>query len=193
MRITNLTSLAAGFLLFAVPALAATDGRYTAPSGEFSIAMQTTMDKEFYPGPATGNADIVLVDFAYGMAKAHSGFAQRSIEWLRLSAPVDPAAFDVRATDTVTGYLEGRFAGSKFAVTDRKKARNDAGQLVYSFAASGAINGTPTEWRGAVLFFDSGVALVSQLYTAVTKPLLDADGITDAELAQWAGTITPGK
>ncbi len=195
MRILLSAGLAAGLLLSAGPALAekVVDGRYVAPGGEFSIAMQTTADKLFKVGKEGGNADLVLVDLQYARAQAHSGFAQRTIEWLKLAAPVDPAAFDARAADTVSGYLEGRLAGSQFTITDRRKARDAGGRLVYTFAASGAVNGKPALWSGALLFFDSGVALVSQLYTPDTKPMLDADGATDAELAQWAATIRPEK
>lgn len=195
MRVLMSAGLLAGLLLSAGSALAEkiVDGRYIAPGGEFSIAMQATADKLFKVDKEGGNADMVLIDLQYARAQAHSGFAQRTIEWLKLAAPLDPASFDARAGDTVSGYLEGRFAGSAFTITDRRKARDAAGQLIYTFAATGTVNGKPAAWVGALLFFDSGVALVSQLYTPDTKPMLDADGATDAELAQWAGTIRPGK
>lgn len=195
MRHIALPALAIGLALAAGPALAGfiMGERYVSPGGEFSIAMETTADREFHVDRQAANADMALVDFQYGMALAHAGFAQRTIEWLKLAAPVDPMATDARANETVTGYLEGRFAGDKFDITDRRKTRDATGQLVYVFTAAGTHNGAPAAWVGAVLFFDSGVALVSQLNTLSTKPMLDADGLTDAELATWASTIRPGK
>ena len=181
-------------LLAAAPAEAKmVDGRYVAPGGEFSIAMQATADKLFKLDKEGGNADLVLIDFQYATAQAHNGFAQRTVEWIKLAAPVDPAEYDAHAAATVSGYLEGRFSGVVFTTTDRRKQRNASGQLFYTFAATGTVNGTPSSWHGALLFFDGGVALVSQLNTTATQPMLDADGITDAELAAWASTLTPGK
>lgn len=180
-------------LLAASPASAKmVDGRYVAPGGEFSIAMQATADKLFKLDKESGNGDLVVVDFQYATAQAHGGFAQRTVEWIKLAAPVDPAEFDAHAAATISGYLEGRFAGVAFTTTDRRKQRNESGQLVYTFAATGTVNGTPSAWHGALVFFGGGVALVSQLNTTATQPMLDADGITDAELALWASTVRPG-
>ena len=180
-------------MLAAMPASAKMiDGRYVAPGSEFSIAMQATADQLFKLDKESGNADLVVVDFQYARAQEHSGFAQRTVEWIKLAAPVDPAQFDAHASQTVSGYLEGRFAGVAFTTTDRRKQRNASGQLIYSFAATGTVNGTHSAWHGALLFFDGGVALVSQLNTVATQPMLDADGITDAELASWASTVRPG-
>lgn len=185
--------LAAIFWATSTSAGTISDGRFVSSGGEFSIAMQSTMDREFKAGDELSNADIVLVDMSYAMADAHFGFAQRTIEWLKLAKPVEPASYDAQASDTVNGYLEGRLAENKFVITDRKKSRNEAGQLVYSFSATGAVNGTPAAWNGVVLFFDSGVALVSEFHALGTKPMLDADGLTDAEFAAWAATLRPGK
>ena len=179
-------------LLAALPASAKmVDGRYVAPGGAFSIAMQATTDKLFKLDKEASNADIVLIDLQYARSDGHANYAQRTIEWIRLDAPVPDVELDRHAADTVTGYLEGRLAGDNFIVTDRHKQRSESGQLIYSFAATGTVNGAPSAWHGALLFFGGGVALVSQLNTAATQPMLDADGVTDAELASWASTIRP--
>lgn len=180
-------------LLAASPASAKmVDGRYVAPGGEFSIAMQATADKLFKLDKEASNADIVLIDLQYARSDGLADFAQRTIEWIRLDAPVPDVELDRHAADTVTGYLEGRLTGDNFIVTDRRKQRNESGQLIYTFAATGTMNGTPSAWHGVLLFFGGGVALVSQLSTNATQPMLDADGITDAELASWASTVHPG-
>ena len=195
MRIKIFSGLVAATLALATPSSASFFGsdRYVSPGGEFSIAMQTTMDREFHVDKQNANGDIVLVDFQYAMAQAHNGFAQRTVEWLKLDKPVDAALYDAKASETVSGYLEGRFAGNVFTIATRQKQRDTDGRLVYVFSATGTFNGTPCAWQGSILFFDSGVALVSQLNTLNTRALLDADGLTDAELTAWASTIRPGK
>ena len=193
MRKSILLGLAVALLAAPGAAAKIVGDRYVAPDGAFSIAMAATADKEFKLDKEGGNADLVVVDFQYAMAQAHEGFAQRTVEWIKLEAPVDPAQYDAHASATASGYLEGRFAGVAFTMTDRRKLRTESGQLVYTFAATGTVNGTPSLWHGALLFFDSGVALVSQLHTAATQPMLDADGITDAELTTWASTVRPEK
>ena len=194
MRKTFLCGLAAASVLLAAPPAFAkmVGGRYVASDGAFSIAMEATADKLFKLDKEGGNADLLVVDFQYATAQAHNGFAQRTVEWIKLAAPVDPMQFDVQASETVKGYLEGRFGTGAFTVAGRSKQRNAAGQLIYSFTATGAVNGKPASWSGALLFFDTGVALVSQLYTPDTTALLTADGINDDELAAWASTVRPG-
>jgi hypothetical protein len=178
--------------LFAAPASAdPAESRYVSPSGAFSISMADADANHFRAGgDETANADMVVADFPYVNSMGLPLPWRRTVEWLRLEKPVDPAQYDSQATDAVTGYLDARFGG-KLTVADRGKVRDADGRLVYAFAAKGTVNDVPTAWQGAVVFFDSGVALVSEL--VASPAFAPKSGVVNQSVVDWAETLRPGR
>lgn len=195
MRITSLLMTLAIALLFATPSLADQSGsekRYVSPSGAFSISMESEFPLGLSTSKETSSGTMVLVDFSYRMAGIPLVW-QRSIEWIKLDRPVDALQMDGQATDTVNGYLEGRFGAGTLVVSDRGKSRDADGRLVYAFAARGRINHYPAIWQGAVLFFDNGIAFASQVLAQPTNYRFDPQGgVIDQSVVNWAKTIRPG-
>ena len=163
--------------------------RYVSPSGAFSISMDG-IDRIWTPGQEDASGNRIIVDFR----RLDHGIAiiwQRSIEWIKLDKPLDPKEFDFQANAVVTGYLEGRF-GDKLTIGDRGKSRDGNGQLSYAFAAKGLVGGMPAYWQGGVVFFDSGVALVSELIAQPTQHKFDpANGVVWPDAMDWARSIRP--
>jgi len=183
----------AASLAAAVPAAAdvLTGGRYAPSTHEFSIAMSAA-DQKFHLDHERTSDQYLLVDFLFTPgASIHGMFAQRAIEWIRFGKPIDATPFDAAATDIVTSFLQGRFPNGNFAIGNRFKARMDSGQAYYVFDAKGTANDVPAKWRGVVLFFPGGIALVSQVRTDTGEALLTDSGITDDEFVRWATTIRP--
>ncbi len=166
------------------------ESRYVSPSGTFSISMADSAAQRFRAGGETTNADMVVADFPYLNSMGLALPWRRTVEWLRLEKPVDPSQYDQQATDAVAGYLEARFAG-KLAVVDRGKFRDADGRLVYAFAAKGIVNDVPTAWQGAVIFFDSGVALVSEL--VASQAFASKSGVVNQSVVDWAETLRAGR
>ncbi|HXC57576.1 MAG TPA: hypothetical protein VNU97_19910 [Rhizomicrobium sp.] len=194
MRYWGLLLLAASFALLAAPASGdemRAARRYVSPSGAFSIAMDDEFDRLFHAGKENVSGDLVVVDFPHMNSMGLATQWGRTIEWLKLDKAVDRLQFDAQASALVDGYLEGRYGAGTFAVLDRGKFRDADGDLVYAFSAKGSLNQMPAAWQGAVLFFDSGVALVSE--TGAQPATFDSkNGVTNEALVDWAETIRPG-
>jgi hypothetical protein len=180
-----------GFVLLATPGIA-DQARYVSPSGTFSIATTDFADRRFQAGAEKANGDVVVVDFPATNTMGLPQTWRRSVEWIKLDKPVEPAQYDAQATDAVAGYLEGRF-GSKLALTGRGKFRDADGRLVYAFAAAGTFNQLSAAWQGAVLFFDNGVALVSEVTAAPPQPTQPQNGVVNQATVDWAETLRPGR
>jgi hypothetical protein len=192
MRHTLASGLVAAVLLFAGPGVAADAPRYVSPSGAFSISLADSAGRSFHPGAETNNADMAIVDFPFTNSMGLELTWRRSVEWLKLDKPVDPAQYDQQATDAVAGYLEARFDG-KLVVADRGKFRDPDGRLVYAFAAKGEFNHLSAQWQGAVLFFPGGVALVSEVAALPPDGHFEAkNGVVSPPLIDWAETLRPG-
>jgi hypothetical protein len=191
MRRIILSGLAAGLLLLTKPSVA-DEARYISPSGAFSIATSDFAERRFQAGAENANGDIVVVDFPATNTMGLPQTWRRSVEWIKLDKPIEPAQYDAQATDAVTGYLEGRFGG-KLALTGRGKFRDADGRLVYAFAAAGTFNQLSAQWQGAVLFFDHGVALVSEVMAAPASPSQPQNGVVNQALVDWAETLRPGR
>jgi hypothetical protein len=192
MRVIALSCAMLGLALFAAPAPAdSSESRYVSPSGTFSISMADADANHFRAaGGETANADMVVADFPYVNSMGLALPWRRTVEWLRLEKPVDPSQYDAQATAAVDGYLEARFGG-KLTVAGRGKFRDAGGRLVYAFAAKGIANDVPTAWQGAVIFFDSGVALVSEL--VASPAFAPKNGVINPSVVDWAETLRPGR
>jgi hypothetical protein len=194
MRIIAASCTLLAFALFAAPAAAGpaqSENRYVSPSGAFSISMADAGANHFRAaGGETENADMVVADFPYVNSMGLALPWRRTVEWLRLEKPVDPSQYDSQATDAVAGYLEARFGG-KLTVADRGKFRDADGRLVYAFAAKGIVNDVPTAWQGAVIFFDGGVAPVSEL--VASPAFASKSGVVNQAIVDWAQTLRPGR
>ncbi len=167
-------------------------GRYAPSSHEFSIDMSSAADQTFHLGHTRASDQYVLVDFLFTPgASIHGMFAQRAIEWIKFGKPMDATPFDAAASDIVTAFLQSRFPSGNFAVDNRYKARTDSGQAYYVFDAKGRANEVPAKWRGIVIFFPGGIALVSEVHTENGEPLLADAGVTADEFVRWATTIRP--
>jgi len=191
MRQIMLSGIAASLLLFATPGVA-DEARYVSPSGAFSIATTDFAARRFQAGAENANGDIVVVDFPMTNTMGLPQTWRRSVEWIKLDKPIDPAQYDTQATDAVTGYLEGRFGG-KLALAGRGKFRDADARLVYAFAASGTFNQLSAQWQGAVLFFGNGVALVSEVMAAPAQAAAPQNGVVNQALVDWAETLRPGR
>ena len=123
----------------------------------------------------------------------YNGIEQRTVEWIRLDKPVDPLTYDAQATALVSSYLEARFGREKLVVADRGKFRDNAGRLIYAFAAKGLVNQWPAYWQGVVIFFDTGVAFPSELLAQDSQhKFAPLNGIILQSTVNWAMTIRPG-
>jgi hypothetical protein len=170
------------------------DGRFVAKSGSFSIDMHRMRDGAFHLSRESASSDVVIADFMYSPgATFHGLFAGRTIEWFNLSQPIAKEQCDQAAGDAVTGYLDGRLGRGKFQVTAKRKARTDDGQLYYVFSARGVLNDSPMDWRGVIVIFDSGIALVSQIAPVEVKKWGVEDAFDEAQFVSWAITVRPGK
>src|ERR1700733_9287022 len=105
-----LPGLVAGLLLLAAPSVA-DEARYAAPSGAFSIATTDFAAHRFQAGAENATGDIVVVDFPMTNTMGLPQTWRRSVEWIKLDKPIDPAQYDAQATNAVAGYLDGRFDG----------------------------------------------------------------------------------
>jgi hypothetical protein len=165
--------------------------RYVAPGGVFSIDMSET--HLFHLGKVSSSADVVMVDFPYLSTSGLAMSVSRTVEWLRIDKPVDPMSYDSQATGLVSGYLEGRYGAGQFTVADRGKFRDRDGRQVYVFAATGNLAQMPAQWQGTVLFFDTGVALVSSVIAQPTNyRFAPKGGIQERSAVDWALTLRPG-
>ncbi len=191
MRGMILPGVLTGLVLFATPGVA-DEARYASPSGMFSIATTDFADRHFQAGPEQVVGDVVVVDFPAMNTMGLPQTWRRSVEWIKLDKPVDPAQCDAQATDAVAGYLDGRFDG-KLVVAGRGKFRDADGRPVYAFAAAGSFNRLAAQWQGAVLFFDTGVALVSDVAAAPAHPAQPLNGVIDQATIDWAQTLRPGR
>jgi hypothetical protein len=167
--------------------------RYIAHGGGFSIAGDDTFHQRFGAAAESRSGDITVVDFPLLNSMGLPLKWGRTVEWVKIDKPVDPLQMDVQASALVEGYLEGRFGAGAFAVADRGKFRGADGQLVYAFSAKGNLNEVPAAWQGAVLFFDTGVALVSETDAQSSQGVFDSrNGVANADLVGWAQTVRPG-
>ncbi|HEX4303576.1 MAG TPA: hypothetical protein VHZ78_12345 [Rhizomicrobium sp.] len=182
-------------LAFAAPCTAeesASGLRYVAPDGEFSISLESNLERLFHAVPVTDNADFLLVDFPIMNSMGLALTWRRTVEWFKLEKPIDPSQYDRQATEAVDGYLQSRFGG-KFVVADRGKFRDANGRLTYAFAAKGELNQLPAQWQGAVIFFDNGVALVSEVIAEDSGHHFESkSGVVNASLIDWAQTLHAG-
>jgi hypothetical protein len=182
----------AASLAAAVPAAAdmLPGGRYAPSTHEFSIVLGSEADSAFHVAHEQASDQYVLVDFAFSAA-THAMFVQRTIEWIKFGKPMDATPFDVAATDLVNSFLKDRYPDGDFAVGNRYKARTDSGQAYYVFDAKGSANRRSATWRGVVIFFPSGIAIVGETDTDNAQDLLAKSGVTQDEFVRWATTIRP--
>jgi hypothetical protein len=193
MRLQLAAAAFAALISTAAAEDAAPADRYVAPNGTFSIATLGGNGVAFHAKPPVVNGDFTIVDFP-SLSSANLPLAWgRTIEWIRLDKPIDPMQWDAQATGLVSGYLESRFGAARFPISDRGKFRDAKGRLVYAFAAKGELDQMPAQWQGVVMFFDGGVAMVSEV---VSQPVGDAyapkNGIQSQDLVNWALTLRPG-
>jgi len=196
MGLRNLLVLAAALGLFAWPAVGGDvqPDRYTAAGGAFSIAAGDAFHQRFGAGAEARSGEILVVDFPLLNSMGLPLQWGRTIEWVKLDKPVDPLQTDAQASALVDGYLEGRFGAGAFTIADRSKFRDADGQLVYAFSAKGNLNQVPAAWQGTVLFFDTGVALISETDAQpASGPFDSRNGVMNADLVGWAQTIRPGE
>jgi hypothetical protein len=192
MRALRPLVLAAALAFATGPSFADSD-RYVAPGGVFSIALHDPAAPLFRRGRESVSNDMILTDFPFvnsaGMATASS----RTVEWIKLVKPIDPAQDDAQATALVEGYLEGRHGAGKFAVTGSGKFRASDGRLVYAFAATTTLEQLPARWQGSVIFFDTGIALVSEIVPQPAGQHADPQGgIVSQPAVDWAQTLRAG-
>ncbi len=181
----------AASLILAAPAQA--DDRYVAPESAFSIALSDPAAPIFRRGRESVSDELIVADFPFvnsaGMATASS----RTVEWIRLDKPIDPAQDDGQAMAVVEGYLEGRYGAGKYGITGSGKFRAGDGRLVYVFAATTVLEQMPARWQGVVLFYDTGVALVCEIVPQPTGQQVDPkSGIVSQPAVDWALTFKPG-
>jgi hypothetical protein len=172
--------------------VSAEERRYASPSGAFSISMENFWARGYSAGKEVVLPNALLTDFSL-----HSvGLAlidQRCIEWVRTDEPITPALYEQRAGEAVDGYLEGRFGAGTFVVLGRGSIQSES-RPVLTFAARGRLNSWPADWQGVVVFFDGGIALVSQVVAQpTTYTPAPVNGITNQQLVDWALTLRPGK
>jgi hypothetical protein len=137
--------------------------------------------------------DLVIVDFPFTNSMGLTLISDRTVEWIRLAKPIDPAQYDAQATALVEGYLEGRYGASKVSIVGSGKFRTGDGRLVYAFAGNGEVQQLLARWQGVVQFFDSGIALVAELVAQPTNHHLDPKGgIPSQPAVDWALTLQPG-
>lgn len=177
--------IAALSLLIAVPA-AADSGRYVAPGGAFSIVAG-----EAHASGETATGNVIVVNFPRANGAGLATQWGHTVEWVKLDKPVDPADNDAQAAALVDGYLNARFGAGAFTVGGRGKFRDDSGAEVYVFSAQGSLNGAAAGWQGVVLFFDSGVALVSNVAPQDEMTASSRNGIVADSLVGWAKTLRP--
>jgi len=178
-------------LLLAGPVLA--EDRYVAPGGAFSIALSDPAAPAFRRGRETASSDIVITDFPFVNSNGLAMASSRTVEWIGLPTPIDPAQYDGQATAVVEGYLEGRYGAGKFTITGSGKFRASDGRLAYAFAATTTLDQAPARWQGTVLFFVSGVALVSEIVPQPAgNPVDPRSGIVSQPAVDWALTLRPG-
>ncbi len=179
----------------AAPAGAASyeNGRYFPSGREFSIDMSNPDDNVFRFGKERADGDFVFVDLAFAPGQMHGGFMQRSVEWLKIKAPLAAEQRDAAANELIDGFLAGRFGAGKFTIADRRKTRTDEGRPIYLFAAKGDAGDLPSGWQGVVIVFDTGIALVSSVMSLnmVQNGFVEKDGVFDGALVHWAATIRP--
>ena len=193
MRVLRPFAVAAMLVLAAGTASAADADRYVAPSGAFSIALTDSAAPLFRRGRESVSSDMILADFPFVSSAGLATASSRTVEWIKLDKPIDPAQYDGQATAPVDGYLEGRYGAGKFTIAGSGKFRSSDGRLVYAFAASTILDEAPARWQGSVLFFDSGVALVSEIVPQPAGPPADPKGgIVSQPAVDWALTLKPG-
>lgn len=182
-------ALTALLLVAPVAARAEENARYVAPGGAFSVA---TKDVFYWkPGPADVADGRIIVDFT-PLTVGIALIMRRSVEWIAIAKPLDPAEFDFQAKAVVAGYLQGRF-GDALTVAGQGKSRDAAGRLVYAFAAKGTVGGMPAYWQGTVLIFDTAVALASELIAQPTQHKFAPEaGVIWPEAVAWARDLRPG-
>ena len=182
--------LAAALVLAAVPAVAAAD-RYVAPGGIFSIAASDPAAPLFRRGRESVSSDLILADFPFVNSAGLATASSRTVEWIKLGAPVDPAQYDAQATALVDGYLEGRYGAGKYSIVGSGKFRASDGRLAYAFAATTTLDQAPARWQGCVMFFDIGIALVSEIVPE-SRHIDPKGGIVSQPAIDWALTLKPG-
>lgn len=178
-------------VILAGPALA--DDRYVAPGGAFSIALSDPAAPLFRRGRESASADMVLADFPFVNSSGMATASSRTVEWIKLDKPIDPTQDDTQATALVQGYLEGRYGAGKYSIAGSGKFRAGDGRLVYAFAATTTLEQMPARWQGVVLFYDSGVALVSEIVPQPSGQQVDPkSGIVSQPAVDWALTLRAG-
>ena len=193
MRALRPAIVAAALVLSAGVPFAADADRYVAPGGAFSIALTDSAAPVFRRGRESVSSGIILADFPFVNSAGLAAVSSRAVEWIKLDQAIDPAQYDGQATAVVEGYLEGRYGAGKFSILGSGKFRSSDGRLVYVFAASTTLDEAPARWQGSVLFFDGGVALVSEIVPQPAGQKADPTrGIVSQPAVDWALTLKPG-
>jgi hypothetical protein len=192
--IARALALAAALVLSGTAAYAdATAQRYVAPGGAFSIALTDPAAPAFRRGRESMGDKMIFADFPFENSNGLAMTSSRTVEWIKLDKPVDPAQFDGQAMALVEGYLEGRYGAGKYAVGGSGKFRAPDGHLVYVFAATTTLDEMPARWQGVVQFYDGGIALVSEIVPQHAGQHADSSsGIISQPAVDWALTLRPG-
>lgn len=185
--------LSAAALCLSFAAAAAAPERYVAPGGVFSIAAQDAAAPAFRKGKESKSADLVLADFPFVDSAGLAMLTGRTVEWVKLDKPLDPAQFDGQASALADGYLEGRYGAGAFTIGGSGKFRAADGRLIYVFAAAGTLDKQPARWQGVIQFFDHGIALVGETVFLPEGQTPDLSrGIISQAAIDWAQTLQPG-